>query len=174
MENEIWKDIEGYEGIFEISSFGRIKSKTRNGTVGGILKGTYNHLGYHRYLLSKDGVKKSLFAHRIVASAFIPNPNKLPYINHKDENPSNNHVDNLEWCDPKYNTNYGNGIQRRSKSRYKKIYQYDKDGKLVKVWNSGTEIAEKTGYSHGRISEAANGNRKTAYGYQWSYIYLKK
>lgn len=169
-EKEIWKDICGYEGVFEISSFGRVRSKKRNGTLGGILKGTYNELGYHRYLLSKNGIKKSFFAHRLVAMTFIPNPKEMPYINHKDENPSNNYVNNLEWCDAEYNTNYGNGIKKRSESRYKKIYQYDKNGNLIKEWKSGSIAAKKNGYQHSRISEVLNGNRKTAYGFIWTYI----
>ena len=169
MEKEIWKDIPGYENVFEISSFGRVRSNTRNGTLGGILKGTYTNLGYHRYLLSKNGIKKSFFAHRLVAIVYISNPQNRPFVNHKDENPSNNHFCNLEWCDAKYNTNYGNGIKRRSKSRYKKIYQFDESGNLLKIWNSGTEASQIMGYSHSRICDAANGKRKTAYGYKWMY-----
>jgi len=173
MKKEIWRNIPSYEGIFEISNFGRVKSIARNGTLGGVLRGTFTELGYHRYLLSANGVKKSFFAHRIVASVFIPNPQKYPFVNHKDENPSNNYVENLEWCDAKYNTNYGNGIKRRSESRYKKVYQFDKDGNLIKVWNSGTELSSETGYTHSRICEVANGNRKSAYGYIWSYNHTK-
>jgi hypothetical protein len=133
------------------------------------LKGQYTDLGYHRYLLSKNGIKKSFFAQRLVAIAFIPNPQSLPYVNHKDENSSHNWSDNLEWCTAKYNTNYGNGIKRRSESRYKKVYQFDSDGRLVKTWKSGTEIQQKTGLLQSKIGEVANGKRKSAYGFKWSY-----
>jgi hypothetical protein len=167
--SEIWKDIVGFEGIFQVSSTGRVYSYKRNGTLGGILKGQYTNLGYHRYLLSKNGIKRSFFAHRLVADAFIPNPKHLPLINHKDEISSHNWVDNLEWCTAKYNTNYGNGIKRRSESRYKKVYQFNKVGNLIKTWNSGTEIQQKMGFLQSKTGEVANGKRKSAYGFLWSY-----
>jgi len=169
---ENWKDIAGYEGIFQISNHGAVNSCKRNGTLGGILKGHYTDLGYHRYLLSKNGIKKSFFAHRLVADAFIPNPKNLPFINHKDEISSHNWADNLEWCTAKYNTNYGNGIQKRSNSRYKKVYQFDNKRNLIKTWNSGTEIQQTSGMLQSKIGEVANGKRKTAYGFLWSYNLL--
>lgn len=113
---EIWKDVKGYEGLYQVSNLGRVKSLTGNkknyGIYGKILKGI-NNRNYLRVSLSKNGKPKIISIHRLVAETFIPNPNNYPYINHKDENPSNNCVDNLEWCTPDYNTNYG--------SRNKKI-----------------------------------------------------
>lgn len=101
MVKEIWKDVVGYEGIYKISNYGRIKKGNK------IFK-TEKYKNYFIVKLTKNGVRKRTGVHRLVAQAFIPNPNNLPEINHKDENPSNNCVDNLEWCDRKYNMNYGN------------------------------------------------------------------
>jgi hypothetical protein len=112
---EIWKDIEGYEGKYQVSNLGRVKSlKDRWGSREKILK-LLKHNGTHKYSvvqLCDCGVTKKYLLHRLVAETFIPNPNGLPIINHKDENPENNTVDNLEWCDYSYNINYGTAIQK--------------------------------------------------------------
>lgn len=123
---EIWKPIKDYEGCYEASNLGRIRSLDRwvsNGkgirlAKGKVLHPTPKHHNYLTVLLSKDGVKKRRHVHRLVAQAFIPNPDDLPQINHKDENPINNCVDNLEWCTAKYNNNYGN-----HKRNWKKAYE---------------------------------------------------
>ena len=109
---EIWKNIFDFIG-YQVSNFGRIRSlKTYK-----ILK-QYNHRnGYMFVSLSHHGKHFNLYIHRLVAEAFIPNPDNLPEVNHKDENPSNNNVNNLEWCNRKYNANYGTAIQRMLKSR---------------------------------------------------------
>lgn len=115
---EIWKDIPGYEGKYQVSSYGRVKSiaryrKSKNNSKvfvpEKILKGKLNRDGYVTYALCTGTHKKMKYymAHRLVAMAFIPNPNNLPIINHRDENPQNNIVSNLEWCDYSYNRNYG-------------------------------------------------------------------
>ena len=171
---EVWKDVPGYEGIFKVSNLERVKSQKRNGTIGGYLVGWTNRLGYTRLLLRHNNIKKYVFIHRLVASVFIPNPLNLPQVNHKDEISSHNWADNLEWCTAKYNTNYGNGIKKRSLSRYKKVYQYDKAGRLIKTWNSGTEVQQKMGFLQGKIGEVANGKRKSAYGFIWSYELMNK
>ena len=103
---EIWKDIQGYEGIYQVSSHGRVRSKHK------IMK-PQNDNGYMRILLRKNGKVKRYSVHRLVAIAFIDNPYNLPVVNHKDENKGNNYVENLEWCTHKYNTNYGNCINKR-------------------------------------------------------------
>ena len=110
---EIWKDITGYEELYQISNYGRVRSLDRYDSMGrfkeGIMLKTYdNGNGYKKITLYKNGLCKTFSVHRLVAIAFIPNDNNLPQINHKDENPSNNHVDNLEWCTNEYNSNYGN------------------------------------------------------------------
>lgn len=107
--------------------------------------------------------------HRLVAKAFISNPNNYPVVNHKDENPNNNSVNNLEWCDEVYNTNYGTGIDRRTKKQIKKVYQYDSEGNLLKEWTSATECFRKTGFSNKGISKCCNGIKPSYKGFKWSY-----
>lgn len=118
---EIWKDIKGYEGLYQISNYGNVKSLERviEDNKGSyikkekILTPTINNRGYYHIGLRNNSKTKYYYVHRLVAEAFIPNPNNYPIINHKDEDKTNNKVDNLEWCTPKYNANYGTAIQRR-------------------------------------------------------------
>lgn len=120
--NEVWKDVMGYEQYYEVSNQGRIKSKSRvvHGTNDWEMEGRILRQAdsgrYMQVYLSVNGKGKSKSVHRIVAEAFIPNPDNLPQVNHKDENRYNNHVDNLEWCTHKYNVNYGTRNQRISKA----------------------------------------------------------
>lgn len=113
--------------------------------------------------------------HRVLAEAFIDNPKNLPQVNHKDENPENNNIDNLEWCTAKDNSNYGTRNERISEKltngkRSKKVAQYTLEGKLVKVWPSSMEIQRQLGYSQGNISMCCRGERRVAYGFVWKYI----
>jgi len=126
METEIWKDIPGHEGYYQASNQGRIKSLNRtivykNGQIrekrGMILSVCLSEYGYPVVVFCENMKRKNYFTHRLVALAFIPNPLNLPQVNHKDENPLNNYVDNLEWCTPVYNIRYGTGIERRIKAR---------------------------------------------------------
>ena len=130
---EIWKDIKGYEQLYQISNFGRVRSlnKTlknrfsffkRNGIILNPLKLTKGYLGVRLYHQSKGETKR---IHRLVAEAFIPNPDNLPCVNHKDENKENNCVDNLEWCSIEYNNNYGTRNERIGKTIVK-INKYKK------------------------------------------------
>ncbi|RFZ78320.1 endonuclease [Lacrimispora amygdalina] len=113
---EVWKPIFGYEDLYEISNYGRVKSierlvKSNNNNFRlqkeSIRKPTVNNRGYFSIRLCKNGKYKAQFIHRLVAIAFIDNPNNLPEVNHKDEDKKNNRVENLEWCTRKYNMNYG-------------------------------------------------------------------
>lgn len=127
------------------------------------------YCGYNRITLCKDGKVKYILIHRLVALAFIPNPDNLPIINHKDENPSNNNVENLEWCSIKYNNTYGTRLERSAIARSKPIKQFSKDGIFIKDWINAREIERELGYKHSCISQCCNGKLKSAHGYIWRY-----
>lgn len=176
--NEIWQDIPNFEGLYQSSTYGRIRSMERVDARGFhrksiILKPSYCK-GYPKVLLFKNGVKKSYYAHRLVAETFIPNPNNLPYVNHKDCNPSNCCVDNLEWCTAKYNVSYAEANNKRINNRIgktapKPVYQYDLEGNLICTWSSASEAARKLGYKQNMISRCCTKTIKTAYGYIWNF-----
>lgn len=174
---EIWKKINNFDNYL-VSNYGNIKSlsrviksprgKTRIIPERILKPGKLQH-GYLSVVLSNNIKSYTMRVHRLVAMAFIPNPNNLPIINHKDENPSNNHVDNLEWCTVKYNTNYGTGISRRCQSKSKPIIQLSINNIPIKNWVSAKEAANKLGLHPGNISRCCNGIRKQAYGFIWKY-----
>ena len=118
--NEEWRDIEGYEGLYQVSNLGRVKSLNCRGHKGciGILTPRFDGKGYEMVALYKEGKARNTKVHRLVAQAFIPNPNNYPQVNHKDEDKTNNCVDNLEWCDTQYNNTYGTRIERMLKTKY--------------------------------------------------------
>lgn len=126
MAEEIWKDIEGYEGSYQVSNFGRVKSmmnskRGRKLAKDCILSPTYTGImKYPAVLLYRNGRKRTSSVHRLVAQAFIPNPMHFPIVNHKDENPQNNHVDNLEWCTQEYNCNLKYPNKKRARRIWKK------------------------------------------------------
>lgn len=174
---EIFKDISGYEGIYQISNFGRVKSlidthgnirKTEK-----ILKEINTRHGYKTYSLYKNKKSKRILTHRLVADAFIPNPNNYVEVNHKDENKANNSVDNLEWCTRKYNCNYGTAAERTAEKTSMPVYQYDKNFNLIKKWNRTSEC-EKHGYKHQGIQASCKGRRMTHKGFIWSYKMLNE
>lgn len=176
---EIWKDVVGYEGLYQVSNIGRVKMMGRNKRM---WHGSYTYIKpkiLHQFLVKgymksklrdKNGFAKMISVHILVAKAFIPNPNNYPCINHKDENKQNNRVDNLEWCTYKYNSNYGTAIERNSKKRYKKVAQYTKDGILIKSFESMTQAVSETNISFPLISLCCNGAIKTAKGYIFKFI----
>ena len=175
--NEIWKPIKGYEGLYEVSNFGRIKSLNYNRTgKGKILKQKQCMNGYKSVTLYKDGKRKIILVHRLVAQAFLEIPEELRHlegtrylqVNHKDENPQNNIVTNLEWCDAKYNVRYGTGIERRSKKRSKPVLQYDLNGNFIKEWKSTMECG-RNGFCSQHVASCCRGERKTHKGYIWKY-----
>lgn len=164
--SEIWKDVIGYEEQYQVSNLGNIRSKDR--TIVDCLgrKRTLksqkiriqtSRIGYKQVLLHKDGKTKTCLVHRLVAEAFIPKAkaNKSE-INHKDENKANNVVDNLEWCDHKYNINFGTRTEKTSK----RVYQYTKDKKKVNEFQSAWEAHRQLGYDQASICRACNGVQK--------------
>ena len=135
--------------------------------------------GYSRVSLMDDtGIRKSCYVHRLVAMAYLPNPNNLPCINHKDENRSNNHVNNLEWCTYEYNNNYGNHITKMLEHRIYEapstaiqVAQLDKKTEeIIQIFPSIKEASRAVNGSAGHINEVVHGKRKTAYGYKWKII----
>lgn len=179
---EVWKDISNYVGIYMISNLGRIESlerkvKNRNGyrvVKRQIINSTKRKDGYHIVTLWKNNNKKSFLLHRLVAQAFIPNPNNLPAVNHIDENPSNNCADNLEWCDDEYNNNYGNHKFRSAATQSQKVNQYDLAGNFIKTWNSMKEIERVLKINHSCISACCKGKQKYSNGYIWKYYENKE
>ena len=166
---EIWKDIKGFEGLYQVSNLGRVKSLRRN-----IISKNRIARGYERVVLCINNSPKNYSVHRLVATAFIPNPDNLPQVNHKDENRTNNCVDNLEWCDGKYNINYGTGTRRRQLSNTngkcsKPVLQYSLDGTFIKEWKSTMDVQRNLGFAHAHISECCRGKYTYAYGYIWKY-----
>ena len=124
---EEWKNIIGYEGLYEVSDKGNVRNVRRNT----LLKLQKNQ-GYIRVALSKNGIKTWLRVHRLVAQAFLPNPDNLPEINHKNEDKTNNRVDNLEWCDRKYNNNYGDRLEKSINTKIKNGYVNEENVGLSK------------------------------------------
>ena len=175
---EVWKDIPGYEGLYQASNCGNIRSLNwgRRNIVRNLYLKPHNK-GYLQVELAKDGNKKMITVHRLVAMTFIPNPNELPTINHKAENKCNNNVENLEWCTASYNTAYSRdkhpekyrcrGVPYRHK---RKIEQVDVlSGDTVRVWDNIVTIKSEKNFHAWSISECCNGNRKTAYGFKWRF-----
>ena len=171
--DEIWKPIDGYLG-YEVSNLGRIKSYKVDKMNGKIMKPYPCTKGYLQIDISLDGRKREnrvhLAVHRLVAKAFLPNPNNFPEVNHKDEDKTNNCVENLEWCTAKYNNNYGTHKERVAQKRRYPVYSIDKDGNIEHF--SGIREATRA-VTNGKSSASAaiscvlNGKRKTAYGRQW-------
>lgn len=168
MEKEIWKDIKGYEGLYQISNLGRVKSLERICFQSPLKKRKINEkimkfdksskAGYIRISLNKDGNKKKYSVHRLVAQTFIPNPHNYPQINHIDENKQNNNINNLEWCTVKYNNNYGS----RKGLNFKKIIQFDTIGNKIAIYESINEASRKTNITRCCISNCLNKKQKTS------------
>lgn len=200
---EIWKDIKNYEGLYQISNLGRVKSLkrviVRNNNRPLLVeekilkqyilkKGNYLRIG-----LRKNGKRKFYLVHRLVAEAFIPNPNNLPQVNHKDENTSNNCISNLEYCDVLYNNNYATRNKRISEKhkgvlfseehknnlskaltnrsdKSKPVLQIDKNtNEVIAEFPSAAEAGRHLGLIKSHISECCRGKMKSAYGYKWIY-----
>ena len=173
---EVWKDIKDYEGLYQVSNLGNVRSldkilkayiKNQKNIIrkGKKLKPRYDKKGYQMVVLYKNGIGKNFKVHRLVAEAFIPNPNNLPQINHKDETKRNNIFTNLEWCDCKYNNNYGN----HKTFGNKKVIMLDKNNNKINIFDSVNEASKKTNIIATSIGKCCNKKQKTAGGYVWEY-----
>jgi len=189
---EIWKDVVGFEGYYQVSSLGRVRSLDRvitnkrgimTNLKGFVKKLTPDSKGYMVVTLSRNGKDTCGFVHRLVAEAFIPNKEKLPFINHKDEVKDNNNVGNLEWCTCEYNNRYGTGPDRvknkiRKLGQMRAVVQLTLSGKKVNEYESISDASRKTGVILQNIFQAANGGYNmhgkwirvnTAGGYKWRW-----
>ena len=176
-ENEVWKDVAGYEGYYQVSNKGNVRSVeriVRGRKYGGrTLRPAHDIGGYLYVVLSKNGVTKNKKVHRLVAEAFIPNPNNYLEINHKDEDKTNNHVENLEWCTREHNINHGTRTEKVRQKRSKRVKGVNVETGEIITLNSTREAVNK-GYSYGSVAAACRGvyNRgggNLYRGHRWSY-----
>lgn len=189
IKEEVWKDVVGYEGYYQVSNLGRVKRLSRhitgkNGVTrywkGKVITQTPNPDGYPMCILSKDGKTNLYGVHRLVAKAFLPNPEKLPVVNHKDENKENNVVQNLEWCTVAYNNTYGKriddvkkskGFKTRHQKHKKPVEKYTIDGEFIKRFDSLKEAYESSPeYTKAGIAHCCTGRLKTYKGHIWKYV----
>lgn len=180
---EIWKDIDGYIGLYQVSNLGRVKSLNYNKTnKEQILKPNPNTFGYPSVVLWKNRKYKAYSVHRLVAQAFIPNPHNKPFIDHINTIRTDNRVDNLRWCT--YRENSNNPISKEKKRgelnpmygkygklnhRSKPIIQLTLNNDFIKMWDSLRDIERELGFNSGNISQCCNGKRNTANGYKWCF-----
>lgn len=158
----IWKPVKGYENYI-ISTDGKVK----NIITGKILKGGQNQKGYLQVQLYKNGKRIQPFIHKLVAEAFIDNPDNKPQVNHIDGNKTNNNISNLEWCDNRENQNHA--IKNHLRKNLLAVYQYSKDHKFIKKWETSAEAMRALKIDRSHILDVCKGKRKTAGGYIWSF-----
>lgn len=201
IRNEVWKEIEGYEGLYQVSTEGQVRSLNYNHTgKTKILQQDTSKRGYKRVRLCKNGKSKPYSVHRLVALAFIPNPNNLPQVNHKDENKTNNVAWNLEWCTPAYNMNYGTRNKRSSEAKKghivtketrrkisttkkgkksanydkgKPILMFTKQGEFIRRFDKGVPEANiYLGKPRNAtcIYNCIKGRSESSYGYKWKEV----
>ena len=185
MIGEIWKtaiyDGEIYEGLYKVSNLGKILSLNyKNTGKAELMNPVTNTNGYFQVNLWKNGEEKTCLVHRLVAEAFLENPENLPEVNHKDENKKNNFVflnedgtvnkekSNLEWKNHRDNLNHGTHNERMAKTKSKKVLQFSLSGELIREWDS-TQECGRNGFNQGNIVSCCNGKRKTAHGFIWMY-----
>lgn len=170
----MWKEIPNTDGLYLISDDGKVFSVRSNR----LIKNQLSNKGYYRVELNFSGKAEKYSVHRLVAEAFIPNPDNLPEVNHKDENPLNNHVSNLEWCTHLYNVNYGTRVARIQSKRQTpmgadnsqsiRVYQFDLNGNFIAEYGSCGEAGRETGLRAASVARAARGKRKQYAGFYWN------
>ena len=166
MKGEIWKPVRNYKGLYEVSNKGRVKSLNyRHTGKEGIMKPHDNGRGYLQVQLCKDGKYKRYLVHVLVATAFLDNADNLPEVNHKDEDKTNNCVENLEYCSKLYNCNYGT----RNKKISKPVFSVDKKSGLIMWWQSAHEAERALGINNGNIIKCCKGKIKSVGGHIWFY-----
>ena len=156
------KDIKGYEGLYAVTSCGRVWSCRQNR----FLIPINQNCGYRSVTLCKNGIRKPTLVHRLVAMAYIPNYENKPQVNHKDEDKTNNCVNNLEWCDAKYNTTYGKAQERLTAKKIKTVLCVESGVR----YSSVKQAAKITNTNGSNIVQCLKGKRKTAGGYCWQYV----
>ena len=179
---EEWRPIAGYEGLYEVSNLGRVRSLDRIQSrsswrqrefmqhyKGRILKPQRNNKGYYTVMLQVHKKYDMRLVSRLVAEAFIPNPNNLPVVNHKDQVPTNNVASNLEWCTTQYNVTYANAVEMRVAKVSRPIEQLTIDGKHVAFYKSAKEAQRIGGYDHTNIGRVIHGKQKQYLGFLWRY-----
>jgi hypothetical protein len=173
---ETWKNVNDY---YEVSNTGNVRRIGKDTCIVGCI----TKAGYRQVLFSINGKVTHKLVHRLIAEAFISNPNNLPQVNHKDENKLNNNVENLEWCSPKYNMNYGTARERHvahhdyhshnmvhsNDFRKKTVIQRDMDGKIINTFFGLAAAGRQTGYRFQNISKCWTGELKTYKGFLWTY-----
>ena len=174
LENEIWKDIPNYEGFYQISNLGRIKSLGRIDALGHrlkekILKPGITCNGYYQVALWKNSIPKRCLVHRLVWIAFNGQIPEGLQVNHISERKSDNRLSNLNLMTCKENTNWGTGIERSAKSKSKTVLQFDLNNNFVKEYPSARQAERETGFRQGDISKCCKGKYKQAYGFKWKY-----
>lgn len=181
---EVWKPVAGYEGLYEVSNLGRVKSlpkvvdlgRAKQNRVEKFLRPIPDGKGYLMVWLFKNQVKKMWKVHRLVADAFIPNPHNKPQVDHINTDKSDNRVCNLRWCTEKENSNNpitakrnGDSHRGAKSSCSVPIVQLSINGDLIKKWDCMSDVKRQLGFSHSHISQCCSGKRNVAYGFIWKY-----
>ena len=184
-KSEVWKDVAEYEGFYQVSNRGNVRSVARRDSIGRkrggrLLAPSYGGNGYPQVDMYKNGKSKKKYIHRLVAETFLPNTNGFPQVNHRDENKVNNNVKNLEWCTSEYNNSYGTKTERTAQTQSKKVRASNIKTNEVVKFNS-THDAGRKGYDQSSVAKACKGvfktkagtlmggDGRTYKGYKWYY-----